>query len=113
LTDVKTLRNRARKNIGEGGVSFTNQGSVDKAVEVLQTVLATEIVCVLRYTMHAVAATGICSEGVKGELAEHAKEEQEHMAAVAERINQLGGKPDFNPRASLQAQRPSTGMRTT
>ena len=97
LTDVKTLRDRARKNIGEGGVSFTYKGNVDKAIEILQTVLATEIVCVLRYTMHAVAATGISSEGVKAEFAQHAKEEQEHMSAVAERINQLGGKPDFNP----------------
>jgi bacterioferritin len=70
---------------------------VDKAIEILQTVLATEIVCVLRYTMHAVAATGISSEGVKAEFEQHAKEEQEHMTAVAERINQLGGKPDFNP----------------
>ena len=60
-------------------------------------VLATEIVCVLRYTMHAVTATGISSEGVKDEFATHAKEEQEHAMEVAERINQLGGKPDFNP----------------
>src|SRR6202163_2652176 len=97
LTDVKTLRNRARKNIGEGGVSFTYKGNVDKAIEILQTVLATEIVCVLRYTMHAVAATGISSEGVKAEFEQHAKEEREHMMAVAERINQLGGNPDFNP----------------
>ena len=59
--------------------------------------LATEIVCVLRYTMHAVAATGISSEGVKAEFAQHAKEEQGHMLEVAERINQLGGEPDFNP----------------
>ena len=59
--------------------------------------LATEIVCVLRYTMHAVAASGISSEAVKAEFAQHAKEEQAHMLAVAERINQLGGMPDFNP----------------
>jgi bacterioferritin len=98
LTDVTTLRDRARKHIAKGGVSFTYEGSADKAVEILQSVLATEIVCVLRYTMHAVAATGISSEGVKAEFAQHAKEEQEHMNAVAERINQLGGKPDFNPK---------------
>jgi bacterioferritin len=68
LTDVKTLRDRARKNIGEGGVSFTYKGNVDKAIEILQTVLATEIVCVLCYTMHAIAATGISSEGVRAEF---------------------------------------------
>jgi bacterioferritin len=97
LTDVKTLRERARKNIGEGAVTSTYQGDVKKTIEILQTVLATEIVCVLRYTMHAVAASGISSEGVKAEFAEHAKEEAQHANQVAERINQLGGKPDFNP----------------
>ena len=56
LTDVKTLRERARKNIASGGVTFTYKGDVKKTIEILQSVLATEIVCVLRYTMHAVAA---------------------------------------------------------
>src|ERR1700726_20940 len=97
LTDVKTLRERARKNIASGNVTFTYQGDVKKTIEILQAVLATEIVCVLRYTMHAVAATGISSEGVKAEFAQHAKEEAGHMNEVAERINQLGGKPDFDP----------------
>src|SRR5579862_8449566 len=97
LTDVKTLRDRARKNISSGGVTFTYQGDVKKTIEILQAVLATEIVCVLRYTMHAVAATGISSEGVKAEFAQHAKEEAGHMNEVAERINQLGGTPNFNP----------------
>jgi len=97
LTDVKTLRERARKNLGQGAITSTYKKDVGKTIDILQSVLATEIVCVLRYTMHAVAATGISSEGVKDEFAQHAKEEQEHMMAVAERINQLGGKPDFNP----------------
>ncbi len=97
LTDVQTLRERARKNIESGGVTFTYKGDVKKTIDILQAVLATEIVCVLRYTMHAVAASGISSEGVKAEFAQHAKEEQQHMNRVAERIDQLGGKPDFNP----------------
>jgi bacterioferritin len=97
LTDVKTLRERARQNIGTGGVTFTYEGDAKKSIEILQSVLATEIVCVLRYTMHAVAATGISSEGVKAEFQQHADEERQHMVAVAERINQLGGKPNFDP----------------
>jgi bacterioferritin len=97
LTDVKTLRERARKNLGGGAVTSTYQGDVKKTIDILQAVLATEIVCVLRYTMHAVAAAGISSEGVKAEFAQHAKEETDHMNQVAERINQLGGRPDFNP----------------
>ena len=97
LTDVKTLRDRARKHLTEGSVTPNYEGDVHKTIEILQAVLATELVCVLRYTMHAIAATGISSEGVKAEFAQHAKEEQEHMNEVAERINQLGGVPDFNP----------------
>jgi len=97
LTDVKTLRARARKNIAENNVTETYTADPKKTIEILQTVLATELVCVLRYTMHAIAATGISSEGVKAEFKQHAKEEHEHALQVAERINQLGGKPDFNP----------------
>jgi bacterioferritin len=97
LTDVKTLRERARKSIDQGAITENYGGSAEQAIEILQTVLATEIVCVLRYTMHSISASGISSDSVRAEFAEHAREEQEHMMAAAERINQLGGKPNFNP----------------
>src|SRR6185295_13720178 len=97
LTDVKTLRQRARENIGKGNITTTYHSDPSKTVDILQAVLATEIVCVLRYTMHAVAAQGISSEAVKREFQQHADEEREHMQSVAERINQLGGTPNFNP----------------
>src|ERR1700692_1305150 len=97
LTDVKELRSRARASLEKGAVTPPYKGDVGQTIEILQSVLATEIVCVLRYTMNAIAATGISSEGVKEEFDEHAKEEQAHARAVAERINQLGGKPNFNP----------------
>jgi bacterioferritin len=97
LTDVKELRSRARASIGDGAVTPAYKGDVKQTIEILQSVLATEIVCVLRYTMNAVAAAGISSDAVKEEFDEHAKEEQGHMRLVAERINQLGGTPNFNP----------------
>lgn len=97
LTDVKTLRERARQHLEKGVVTETYGGDVQQTIDILQSVLATEIVCVLRYTMHAVAATGIASDSVKEEFTEHAKEEQQHMLEVADRINQLGGRPNFNP----------------
>jgi bacterioferritin len=97
LSDVKALREQARKHLAEGAITPAYKGDVKQTIDILQSVLATEIVCVLRYTAHAITATGISSEAVKKEFATHAREEQEHMNAVAERINQLGGKPDFNP----------------
>lgn len=97
LSDVKELRSRARASIGDGAITPAYKGDVKQTIEILQSVLATEIVCVLRYTMNAVAAAGISSDAVKEEFDEHAKEEQGHMRLVAERINQLGGTPNFNP----------------
>jgi bacterioferritin len=97
LSDVKTLRQRARQHLEDGAVTITYGGDPQKTIDLLQTVLATEIVCVLRYTMHSIAASGISSQGVKAEFAEHAKEEHEHALQVAERITQLGGTPNFNP----------------
>jgi len=97
ISDVETLRKRARASIEKGAITPAYQGDVKQTIEILQTVLATEIVCVLRYTMNAIAASGISSDGVKEEFEEHAKEEQGHARLVAERINQLGGTPDFNP----------------
>jgi bacterioferritin len=81
----------------EGVVTSTYGGDSARTIEILQAVLATEIVCVLRYSQHAIVATGLASEGVKAEFATHAREEQAHALAVAERINQLGGDPDFSP----------------
>jgi len=101
LSDVKTLRERARANLNEGAIGSTYIGDVKKTIDILQAVLATEIVCVLRYTQNAVAATGISSEGVRTEFQEHANEEMEHVHLVAERINQLGGDPNFNPEGLL------------
>jgi bacterioferritin len=97
LTDVQELRKRARTSLDKGPITPDYLGNVKQTIDILQAVLATEIVCVLRYTMNAIAATGISSESVKAEFDQHAKEEQGHMRQVAERINQLGGSPNFNP----------------
>jgi bacterioferritin len=97
LTDVKQLRVQARQNIEKGALTPAYQGDVKQTIDILQSVLATEIVCVLRYTMNAVVASGLSSQSVKEEFVTHASEEAGHMRQVANRINQLGGKPNFSP----------------
>lgn len=98
LSDISTLRERARRHIEGGAVGASYVGSVERTIDILQAVLATELVCVLRYTQHSIAATGLASEGVAGEFAQHATEEMEHALSVAKRINQLGGDPDLDPK---------------
>lgn len=97
LSDIKTLRERARQHIEEGAVTPSYGADAQAVCKVLNDALATEIVCVLRYKRHYYTADGIHSESVKREFLEHANEEQMHADEIAERIVQLGGKPDFNP----------------
>jgi len=97
LTDVKTLRERARQHIKAGAVTEGYGGDTETAVKILNAALATELVCVLRYKRHYFMARGIHSGPVAAEFLEHAGEEQEHADRIAERIVQLGGKPDFAP----------------
>ncbi len=97
LTDVQTLRTRARDHLDGGAVTKGYGGDVERSIELLQTVLATEIVCVLRYTMNSISVSGITSESVGAEFAEHARDERRHMKMAATRIDQLGGVPNFNP----------------
>lgn len=97
LSDIQELRRRSREQIEKGAVTPDYGLDPKQSVDLLQSALATEIVCVLRYTMHSIAATGLASDGPKEEFAEHAEEEREHMHRIAERINQLGGTPNMSP----------------
>jgi bacterioferritin len=101
VIDVEELRTRAREHMEEGAVTPNYEGDVQTSIKILNDALATELVCVLRYKYHAVAAQGIHSEAVRQEFAEHATEEEQHAEMLAQRINQLGGRPNFNPEGLL------------
>jgi bacterioferritin len=97
LTDIKTLRARARQHIEQGAVTPGYQGDRETILRLLNEALATEIVCVLRYKRHFYMASGIHADAVAAEFAQHATEEQAHADQIAARIVQLGGQPNFNP----------------
>jgi len=97
LTDLKTLRERARQHIEQGAVTPGYRADRDVVLRLLNEALATEIVCVLRYKRHYFMATGIHSQPVAAEFLEHANEEQGHVDQIAARIIQLRGEPNFSP----------------
>jgi len=97
LTNLQEIRERARQQIVDGAVTKDYRLNREQAIGVLNEALATEIVCVLRYKFHYYMATGIHSQAIKDEFLEHANDEQEHANRIAERIKQLGGKPEMNP----------------
>lgn len=97
FSDVKTLRENARSEIQEGAVTQDYTLDKDEAIRVLNEALATEIVCVLRYRFHYFMASGIHKDGAAAEFLEHSNAELGHADRIAERIKQLGGKPELNP----------------
>jgi bacterioferritin len=97
LTDVKELRRRARAHMERGAVTEGYEADRKTVLALLNTSLASELVCVLRYRRHYFMATGIHAQAVAAEFLEHATEEQGHADRLAHRITQLGGEPDFNP----------------
>jgi bacterioferritin len=102
IKDIEEIRERARRKIDEGAVTEAYGLDKNRAINVLNEALATEIVCVLRYMHHYFMATGVHGRAVADEFKEHADDEREHAGEIAERIQQLGGKPDFNPASLLQ-----------
>jgi bacterioferritin len=97
LSDVETLRRNARAHLDQGPITEAYHADRPRLIEVLNEVLATELVCVLRYKRHYYMAQGIGSAPVAQEFLQHATEEQRHAEMVAARIVQLQGEPDFNP----------------
>src|SRR3954471_12099145 len=95
--DLENIKRRAREHMGEGAVTESYGADREKVLEVLNEVLATEIVCTLRYRNHYYMAQGIHSESVAAEFLEHAQEEQRHADMVAKRITELNGTPNFDP----------------
>lgn len=97
MSDIPTLRARARQHIEEGAVTLGYSADREEVIRLLNEALATELVCVLRYKRHYFMAKGIHSDSVKAEFLEHANEEMAHADRIAKRITELGGEPDFSP----------------
>lgn len=97
LSDIETLRERARRHIEQGAVTEGYAADRETVNRILNEALATEIICVLRYKRHYYTASGLNAQNAAAEFLQHAGEEQGHADEIAARIVQLGGKPNFSP----------------
>jgi bacterioferritin len=95
--DLRTIRERARHEMSDGAVTEGYKADREQVIAVLNQVLATELVCNMRYRNHYYMAQGIRGEVAADEFWEHAQDEARHADMVAERIAQLNGNPDFDP----------------
>lgn len=113
IFNLEEIKKQARQSLEEGAVTKDYPFKIEEACKILNEALATEITCVLRYRHHQIIAKGIDRPQVAAEFEEHANEEEKHMLMIAERINQLGGNPDFNPATILQRTSTSYGIGTS
>jgi bacterioferritin len=97
VRDVEELRQRALSKIDEGPVTSDYTLDQHQVISLLNEALATEIVCILRYMHHYLMATGVHGQSIADEFKEHADDERKHADLIGNRLQQLGGKPDFNP----------------
>lgn len=113
LSSTAELRERARRSIEDGAVTQSYGADRNQVIKLLNTALATELVCVLRYRHHYYVAEGLPAEAIKQEFLEHANEEQQHADLLAERIIQLGGDPDFDPNGLAERSHAEYGKGTS
>ena len=99
--NVSKIRDEACKQIEEGALTSGNEANTEQIVKILNQIVATEIVCHLRYSQNAIVASGINRAQVAAEFSEHAGEELQHCLKAAERISQLGGTPDMDPASAM------------
>ena len=97
IKDIEDIRQRATRKLEDGAVTHSYQLDRQQSIGILNEALASEIVCVLRYQHHYFMASGVHGRSVAETFKRHSDQEREHMEEIAERIQQLGGKPDFNP----------------
>jgi bacterioferritin len=97
LFDLAQVRRDAKQSVLKGAVTADYPLDLARTYDLMNQALGAEILCVLRYRHHQIIAKGIDYPQVAAEFAEHADDEQQHMMMIAERIDQLGGDPDFNP----------------
>lgn len=97
FTELKTLRNRARQHIEQGAVTADYSADRIEIIRLLNAALATELLCTLRYRYHYFAAKGIHAKNIADEFLVHSNQELAHADAIAARIVQLGGEPNFEP----------------
>lgn len=95
--DLKTIHSQARQSLEQGAYTRANTINREVVLKMLDAALATEWICVLRYSQHAATATGIHAESIAKHFTEHAQEELEHAQSLAKRIHVLGGTPRFDP----------------
>lgn len=97
ILDITAIQQRAKANLQKGAVTDNYKLDLNTVHEMLNSALATEMICTLRYKQHYFKATELGATIAAQEFLEHSNQEQQHADKLAERIVQLGKTPNLNP----------------
>lgn len=97
IKHIKKIRDDARRHLKRGPVTENYHLDLQYVYDLLNSALATELICSLRYRKHYYQAAALGASVAATEFLEHATQETDHANQIAQRIVQLGGEPDFSP----------------
>ena len=97
LSNAAKIRHRARSHIGADGGAAGAAADRDAVVRLLNTALATEMLCVVRYRRYGDSNAPALAETLRQQFIERAQEEQGHAERIVARIVELGGQPNPDP----------------
>ncbi len=95
----------AKNSVGEvqeairrGPITREYKADMEHVVRALNSLRSTEIMSYLQYMQHQYMAVSLLSPGMKTEFAAHATQELDHANRLADRVQQLGGVPIYDPK---------------
>ena len=98
MANPKNSVGEVQQAIKQGAITREYKADVGHVVRALNSLRSTEIMSYLQYMQHQYMAVSLLSPGMKTEFAAHATQELDHANRLADRVQQLGGVPIYDPK---------------
>jgi bacterioferritin len=94
----KNSSGEVQQAIIQGAITREYRADAQQVIQRLNALRSTEIMSYLQYMQHQYMAVSLLSPAMKSEFQAHATQELDHANRLAERIQQLGGVPIYDPK---------------
>ena len=109
MANQRNSTGEIQEAIKQGAITREYKADTKRVVQALNSLRSTEIMSYLQYMQHQYMAVSLLSPGLKAEFEAHATQELDHANRLAERIQQLGGVPVYDPK-DISAKAASVGV---
>jgi hypothetical protein len=102
MSTEKKSAGEIQQAIKQGAITREYKADAKRVIQALNGLRSTEVMSYLQYMQHQYMAVSLLSPGMKAEFQAHATQELDHANRLAERIQQLGGVPIYDPKEIAQ-----------